>query len=31
MNIFYLSRDPHEADDWDARGIPMRWYGKEAV
>jgi hypothetical protein len=21
----------HKADDWDARGIPMRWYGREAV
>ena len=21
----------YKADDWDARGIPMRWYGKEAV
>lgn len=21
----------HKADDWDARGIPMRWYGQEAV
>ena len=20
-----------KADDWDARGIPMRWYGQEAV
>jgi len=20
-----------KADDWDARGIPMRWYGREAV
>lgn len=21
----------YKADDWDARGIPMRWYGQEAV
>ena len=21
----------YKADDWDARGIPMRWYGREAV
>ena len=21
----------HKADDWDARGIPMRWYGREEV
>jgi hypothetical protein len=21
----------YKADDWDARGIPMKWYGREAV
>jgi len=21
----------YKADDWDARGIPMRWYGQEAI
>ena len=21
----------YKADDWDARGIPMKWYGQEAV
>jgi len=21
----------YKADDWDTRGIPMRWYGREAV
>ena len=21
----------YKADDWDARGIPMKWYGQEAI
>ena len=29
--IAYQTYYNYKADDWDARGIPMRWYGQEAV
>ena len=29
--VGYMTYYNHKADDWDARGIPMRWYGQEAV
>ena len=29
--VAYQTYYNHKADDWDARGITMRWYGQEAV
>jgi hypothetical protein len=29
--VAYMTYYNYKADDWDARGIPMRWYGREAV
>jgi hypothetical protein len=29
--VAYHTYYNHKADDWDARGIPMKWYGREAV
>ena len=29
--VAYMTYYNFKADDWDARGIPMRWYGQEAV
>ncbi len=29
--VAYQTYYNHKADDWDKRGIPMKWYGQEAV
>jgi len=29
--VAYMTYYNYKADDWDVRGIPMRWYGREAV
>jgi len=29
--VGYMTYYNYKADDWDARGIPMKWYGREAV
>ena len=29
--VGYMTYYNYKADDWDARGIPMKWYGQEAV
>ena len=29
--VAYQTYYNYKADDWDARGIPMKWYGREAV
>ena len=29
--VAYQTYYNYKADDWDARGIPMKWYGREAM